>query len=72
MNLTRYTITHAGPSVYDCWCEHRTSELCQDGVYRTTLTDTVEARSLTEARRGVDPRCAVELATAAEPQRVAA
>ncbi len=56
----------------DCDCHERSRVTGEDGVAYLSITDTVKARSLTEARRGVDRRCAVELATAAEPERVAA
>lgn len=70
--FTRYTIIHNGPSLFDCDCHERSRVTGEDGVARLSVTDTVEARSLTEARRGVDRRCAVELATAAEPAQRAA
>ena len=68
---TRYLITHAGPSLYDCDCHERSRVTDSDGVARLSITDTVTASSLQRARQGVDPRCAVALATA-QPERVAA
>lgn len=54
-----FTITHAGPDLFDCHCLTRCEEVGPDGIRRLTQVDTVEASSLARARQGTDPRCSV-------------
>ena len=69
---TRYQITHAGPDIFDCHCLTRWEEVGGDGVRRLALTDVIEASSLSRARQGTDPRCAVvEMAAGAVERRAA-
>ena len=54
-----FTITHAGPDLFDCHCLTRCEDVGPDGIRRLTQVDTVEASSLARARQGTDPRCSV-------------
>ena len=54
-----FTVTHAGPGLFDCHCLTRWEEVGADGVARLAQVDTVEASSLARARQGTDPRCSV-------------
>ena len=66
-----FTITHAGPDLFDCHCKQRWEEVGADGVARLAQVDTVEASSLARARQGTDPSCSVVEIAAPAMQRAA-
>ena len=54
-----FTITHAGPDLFDCHCLTRCEDVGPDGIRRLTQVDTVEASRPRPRPPGHRPRCSV-------------